>query len=301
MTPRTLPILVAALAVALLAAAPSALAAFPGKNGLIAFDKSKGGLYKDIYVMKPNGKGQTNITNTRKVSETDPSFSPNGRKIVFVWTAADYKHAGLAVINADGTGMKRIVKASYDEAVGSPSWTKDGKSIVFTRFQGTNPPTHVYTVGANGGSQRQLTFGDDVQDFQPLASPASGQVFFYSYPPGSRAFMYMVGSSTPLAEHEASDFTPDGKRFIFERDHDIYASAVDGSGLVKLAALPAVDEAPVWSPDGRKFIFTNEASHDVWIANADGSGLRNLTRAPGFEHDVSWGVASKVRPKHLRH
>lgn len=296
MTFRRLPILITAMAISL-AAAPATFAAFPGKNGQIAFDKSKGGLYKDIYVMKPNGKRQRNITNTPKVTETDPSFSPNGRKLVFLFTTADYKHSGIGVVGADGTGMKRIVNGKYDEAFQSPSWTKDGKSIVFTRLQGTNPPSHVYTVGANGGSQRQLTFDDDVQDFAPHSSPASGQIVYYSYPPGSHAFEFWVGSTTPLAEHEANDFSPDGKRFIFQRDHDIYACAIDGSGLVKLAGLPKVDEAPVWSPDGRKIIFTNEASHDIWIANADGSGLKNLTRAPGFEHNASWGVAAKSQHK----
>ena len=67
MTTRKLPILIASLA-ASLAAAPAALAAFPGRNGLIAFQKSKGGLYKDLYVMQPNGKHQRDITNTPKVT-----------------------------------------------------------------------------------------------------------------------------------------------------------------------------------------------------------------------------------------
>jgi len=303
MTIRRLPILIAALA-ASLAAAPAALAAFPGKNGLIAFQKSKGGaLVKDIYVMNPNGKHQRDITNTPKVSETDPSFSPNGRKLVFAFQTFDYKHAGLGVMNADGSHMRRIVSGSPDEAVMQPSWTADGKSIVFTRFQGTNPPSHVYVVSASGGKQRQLTFGDDVQDFNPIASPVSAQIAFFSSPPGSQPFEYLVGLNGTVAgqvgEHYANDFSPDGKRFIFERDHDIYASSSDGSGLVKLAALPAVDEAPVWSPDGKKFIFTSEGRHDIFIANADGSGLKNLTHAPGFEHDASWGVATKV--KHKRH
>jgi TolB protein len=294
-----LPILIAAL-VASLAGAPAALAAFPGKNGLIAFQKSKGGaLVKDIYVMNPNGSHQTDITKTPKVSETDPSFSPNGRKLVFVWQTSDYKHAGLGVINADGTGMRRIVSGSPYEAVMSPSWTADGKSIVYTRFHGTDPPSHVYMVSASGGAQRQLTFGDEVQDFNPIASPVSGQVAYFSSPPGSQPFEYLVGSGAQIGENEANDWSPDGKRFIFERDHDIYASASDGSGVVKLAALPAVDETPVWSPDGKKFIFTSEGRHDIFVANADGTGLRNLTHAPGFEHDPSWGVAAKI--KHKRH
>jgi TolB protein len=302
MTTRKLLLFLSAAAAAL-AAAPAAMAAFPGKNGLIAFQKSKGGaLVKDIYVMNPNGRHQTDITKTPKVSETDPSFSPNGRKLVFLWQTFDYKHAGLGVINADGSGMHRIVGGIPDDAFASPSWTADGKSIVFTRFQGTSPPTHVYVVGASGGSQRQLTFGDEVQDFNPIASPVSGQIAYFSSPPGSQPFEYLVGlggaSAGQAGENDASDWSPDGRRFIFERDHDIYASSSDGSGLVKLAALPAVDETPVWSPDGKRFIFTSEGNHDIFVANADGSGLKNLTHAPGFEHDPSWGAASKRKHKH---
>jgi Tol biopolymer transport system component len=298
MTTPKLPILLMALAAALLLA-PSAMAAFPGKNGHIVFQKSKGGaLVKDLFVMNANGSRQTDITNTPKVSETAPSFAPDGKRIVFLWQSFDYKHAGIAVINANGTGLKRIVSGVPDEAFQSPRWTADGKSIVYTRFQGTNPPTHVYIVGANGGSQRQISFGDEVEDFQPLASPTGRKVVYYQYPPGSPGSAIMMNTdgsgASSIGNVFAQDWSPDGKRFIFERDHDIYASALDGSGLTKLAGLPKRDETPVWSPDGKKFIFTNEANHDIYVANADGSGVKNLTHAPGFEHDASWGVAANI-------
>jgi Tol biopolymer transport system component len=309
MTTRKLLLFLSAAAVAL-AAAPAAMAAFPGKNGLIAFQKSKGGaLVKDLFVMNPNGSGQTDITNTPKVSETDPSFAPDGRRLVFLWQTFDYKHAGIGVMKANGTGMRRIVSGTPAEAFASPSWTADGKSIVYTRLQGTNPPTHVYVVGANGGSQRQLSFGDEVQDFQPLASPTGSRIVFYSYPPGSQGSEIMMNAdgsaAAPIGDAFAQDWSPDGNRFIFERDHDIYASALDGSGLTKLAALPRVDETPAWSPDGKRFIFTSEGQHDIFVANSDGSGLKNLTRQPGFEHDATWGVFAKnagpPKKKHHKH
>jgi TolB protein len=296
-----LPILLLGLVAALLLA-PSAMATFPGKNGHIVFQKTKGGLMKDLFVMNANGSHQRDITNTPKINETHPWFAPDGRRIVFLWD--DYKRAGLGVINADGTGMRRIVSGSYDEGFQSPSWTADGKSIVYTRYQGTDPPTHVYIVSANGGTQRQLTSGD-VQDFNPIVSPVTGKIAFFSYPPGNEGdemLMNTDGSgATPLHHFYADDFSPDGSRFIFERDHDIYASALDGSGFVKLAGLPKRDTSPVWSPDGKKFIFTNEAAHDIFIANADGSGVKNLTRAPGFEHQASWGKAAKLPKKKGRH
>ena len=60
----------------------------------------------------------------------------------------------------------------------------------------------------------------------------------------------------------------------------------DGTGIVRLTYHPALDETPVWSPDGSKILFASdrEGELDVFIMNADGSGLTNLTNTP-FDDD----------------
>ena len=52
-----------------------------GPNGQIAFAFSEFCCDFDIWVMNPDGTGQTNLTNTPTASEGDPSWSPDGTKI----------------------------------------------------------------------------------------------------------------------------------------------------------------------------------------------------------------------------
>jgi TolB protein len=47
----------------------------------------------------------------------------------------------------------------------------------------------------------------------------------------------------------------------------------------------ATDEAPAWSPDGRKILFVSNRGDgnwfEVYVMNADGSGKRKLTQLKG--------------------
>ena len=74
--------------------------------------------------------------------------------------------------------------------------------------------------------------------------------------------------------------------FISDRDgnREIYLMRADGTGLVNLTNNPAVDEGPVWSPDGSKILFeTNrDGNWAVYVMNADGSGVNRLLSTGGF-------------------
>lgn len=97
----------------------------------------------------------------------------------------------------------------------------------------------------------------------------------------------MLGPGVPI-----SDWSPDGKRFVFQGPGlAIWTMPVSGGAPTKIADAPARDEDPAFSPDGRFVIWSNEATHDLWIANANGGAARNLTQQPGFEKDPSWGRA----------
>ena len=67
-----------ALACALLFA-PPALAAYPGGNGKIAYERDDG-IDPEIYVMNADGSGQTNLTNDPPPRAKPPTATRPGRR-----------------------------------------------------------------------------------------------------------------------------------------------------------------------------------------------------------------------------
>src|SRR2546427_3533230 len=94
-------VIVAAIA-AMLFAAATADAAFPGWNGRIAFVR---GISPNsgpvIFTMKPNGSGQRKLT-----GGTSPEYSANGRQIVFA--AHRDGDSEIFTIKANGTHRRKL-------------------------------------------------------------------------------------------------------------------------------------------------------------------------------------------------
>ena len=70
-----------------------------------------------------------------------PDWSPDGERIVFIthglgFDADSTKASNLYTIHPDGTGMTQLTQfGENDTRVGTPTWTPDGKQILFTHIQ----------------------------------------------------------------------------------------------------------------------------------------------------------------------
>ena len=97
-------------------------------------------LGSSVAVVKTDGSeaNSPRILTDAAMFGSHPDWSPDGKRIVFIthglgFDADSTKASNLYTINPDGTGMTQITRfGDNDTRVGTPSWTPDGKRIIFT-------------------------------------------------------------------------------------------------------------------------------------------------------------------------
>ena len=246
----------------LLASAGPAVAGI-GVNGRIAWDR--GG---QIWTANQDGSDQRDIA-----AGNQPSWSPDGRKIAFVAGAAGTQLGELMVMNADGSGIRRV-DTDLGPNVSTPSWSPDGTQLLVSAFG------DVYAVPVLGGRSRLV-----VQDGQyPAWSPDGSWIAFsrnYSTvylarPDGSDVHPLLP---PPFASSPFFSWSPDAKRIAFQGADGIDAVNVDGGGRVTVVPTQSFNTyAPAWSPDGTRIAFISNA--DICTAGIGGAAVSRLTWTP---------------------
>jgi len=269
----------------------------------LVFDSTRGGVYRDLYVMNREGYDLSRLTRGEADSIAGP-WSPDGTRIVY--TAFGLTTSDVWVMNADGTGQVNLTN-SPDVDEGFPAWSPDGAHIAFTsRRDGNN---EIYVMNADGTNPSRWTDSPG-DDFAPAWSPDGAQIAFVSDRDGEAGIydlyiMDVVSTAvTRLTDDAAIDdspaWSPDGTRIAFRSHHqgpaDIYVINIDpltgtgGTGLTNLTNDPAEDWAPAWSPDGSLIAFqTNrDGNWEIYTMAADGSAVTNLTNDSADDRMPFW-------------
>jgi TolB protein len=122
-----------------------------------------------------------NITNNPAAIDDDPDWSPKGQKILFTSHAVTDNNinsvtAEIYVIDADGTAKPtRLTNNAEEER--APSWSPDGKRIVFMCRRGGSD-FEICVMNADGTGQVQLT-DNAIGDLTPSWSPDGNKIVFH--------------------------------------------------------------------------------------------------------------------------
>ena len=106
-----------------------------------------------------------------------PSFSPDGRSIVFVKYASDSYNTCLCIVNTDGSNLTQLTDASMGK-VWRPCFSPDGRNIVFQCRKPQKGDDDLYVIDRTGNGLTQLTINKSF-DGEPYWAN-DGNIYFTS-------------------------------------------------------------------------------------------------------------------------
>jgi TolB protein len=222
-----------------------------GSVGTIVYEHAPNGgppwPVTDIYSMSADGRNVKALTNDGH--SHNPSWSPDGRRIVFIHDSALKHPVGLDVMDRDGRNrhlLRRIEPVIY-----SAAWSPDGKTLAVSCIseESANVPG-LFLLPASGRGEPHLLFR---------------------------------GAFTPA-------WSPDGKKIAFsvENPRGMWALHVvdaDGTHDVLLTDPILIAGSPAWSPDGKRIAFdefADQARQQIFVMDANGYNVRQLTNSPNW-------------------
>lgn len=107
----------------------------------------------------------------------EPSFSPDGKKIVFVKYSSDAKSCSIWMMDSDGSNPVQITDAKKGYAY-NPRFSPNGKKIVFESSKKDKKDADIYIIDVDGNNLTQVTINKSY-DGQPYWT-TDGYIYFVS-------------------------------------------------------------------------------------------------------------------------
>jgi len=237
-----------------------------------------------------------------------PAFSPDGSMVAFVRGIVSGVVSDLYVMSTAGGAPKRLTRDNT-WIYGSPTWTPDGRDIVFSSTRGGL--ASLWRISVSGGTPRPIV-GVGENALSPSISRKGNQLVYQQMNFKNNIWRLKLRNEKSLQASPAvvisekgwnlarPHFSPDGKRIVFESDRlgyaDIRACDSDGSNCQQLTSLHGVAGAASWSPDGRyiAFEFRPKEHSEVYLVEVNGGLPRLLATLPGADNGgPSWSRDGK--------
>ncbi len=158
----------------------------------------------------------------------------------------------LWMMNWDGADARQLTK--HGSIALAPTWSPDGRQLVFTSFLRGRPALYLLT-------------------------PSEGYL----------KLLWDKGGVNSSAA-----FSPDGKNIAFassiDGNVDIWIIPTAGGEARRLTTARAIDTQPTWAPNGRQIAFTSarSGSPQIYQMDADGTNVRRLTFGGAFHDEATF-------------
>ena len=184
-----------------------------------------------------------------------PAWSPDGKQIALVLSKDGQRgHPKVYVANFDGSDLRKVTDGYSIDT--EPSWTADGKSLIFTSDRGGSPQIYMLTIKTN--EVQRLTYEGNYNARASFSSTGRHLVMLHKEQGQFNvALMDIKTGDLRLLTHsvvnESPSFSPNGRMVLYATSvgDKILLAIVSIDGRVSLV-LPSKEggdvQAPTWSP-----------------------------------------------------
>ncbi len=230
------------------------------------------------------------LTGKRGVAET---------RIVFLSNENGYKE--IFSVDFDGYNPTQM---THDRTLNlTPSWSPDGKWVVYTSY-GTNNPDLVM-IDAVGKKPKRTLLRLGGLNAAPSWSPVDNRLTLV-LSKDENSEIYILENNRKLRRltrhfniDTSPSWSPDGKRIVFTSDRSgtgapqIYimdASKGDKGGVKRISFGSSYNDNPAWSPDGDKIAYTARVGRRFQIKIYDMKTQTStvFTKTRGNNEQPSW-------------
>jgi hypothetical protein len=222
----------------------------------------------DVWTMNPDGTDMTPILTLSSASIPGISgvrYSPDGKRLLFAGAAHDENQGQaydtLYLVDIDGGNPTKVID---NDMSWQPSWSPDGKKIVFVKVAPSNDGTDIWTVNVDGTDLKQLT-NLPGWELHPIWSPDGNRIAFThdTIDGTANSTVNVVNSdgtgctillNSTFSFHGQLSWTPDSSIIIASGTDDMYAFTIDGRVVRRIIASGWNQRL---SHDGRKIIYEN--------------------------------------------
>lgn len=253
----------------------------------IVFASDRGGLEAyDLYAIPRDGGAPENLTKTEEVSETAPSWSPDGTQLVISYKQKTSPTTDVAIFDWKTRTVRNLTnEKTKDHLWVGHVWSPDGKAIYASRVNAGFSDASVFRIDAATGRQEELTPHDGASRTRLSdVSPDGKWLLVTADRPGGYsnvallevAMKKLTWVTDTQWEASSGDFSPDGKWFTYGINEDgrtdayLANTATKRGEKLNIAAglnFFAGDPSP-FSPDGKRLLLTHQSSTqpgDLWV------------------------------------
>ncbi len=253
---------------------------FPdGRNGIWSSVDEQGGRLWTAEIR--SGLRRKITAGAQSESDSLPSLSPDGKKLLFVQTKSDYMIVSASL--ADGT-VNRVI--SSEMPTGMPAWAARQEKFVYASNRSGSPAIWMRGEGWDRPIVTVDSFPAEATSglTTPALSPGADRVAYMREIRGHRyeAWISSVSGGTPVRMTNATGvverlgaWSPDGSRIVYWQFKDGAASVMVVKSSGEATPTPIRERVgnvvPEWSPDGQWILFLDPNQNGGWsIVSPDG-------------------------------